>query len=283
MTVHTVSQRRPHTPLSSEPMGKLLADVHDSVRAALATRHDVDYVELGTNPKGDVSQTFDMIAERCVQRFLQREAVPGLLLSEESGELTLGEAPPEWCFVLDPVDGSDNYARGLDLSAVCLAVLPAGVPLAVANVEWALVGELERATPLIAHRGGKAYRGDALVRTSGVERIEDAFVSVELNHFAPSPELGALMERARGVRSLGCASRALSLVATGALDAHVDIRRRLTPESFFAAALAVEEAGGCLLTPSGQPLPSASNLTERFSLIAAATRKLAGEIVETLE
>ena len=145
------------------------------------------------------------------------------------------------------------------------------------------MGELERATPLIAHRGGKAYRGDARVRTSGVERIEDAFVSFELNHFAPSPELGALMARARGVRCLGCASRALSLVATGALDAHIDIRRRLTPESFFAAALVVEEAGGCLLTPGGQPLPSATDLTEKFSLIAAATRKLADEIMETLE
>ncbi len=269
-------------PLSSEPMGKLLADVHNLVRAALATHHDVDGVEREVNPKGDVSQQFDLTAERCVERFLQGHGPPGVLLSEDSGELILSEAPHEWCFILDPVDGSDNYARGLDLSAVCLAVLPAGAPLAVGNLEWALVGELERVTPLLARRGGKAFRGDARVRTSGVERIEDAFVSVELNHFAPPPALGALMARARGVRSLGCASRALSLVATGALDAHVDIRKRLTAESFFAAALVVEEAGGCLLSPRGQPLPFARNLTQRFSLIAAATRQLADAIVEAL-
>ena len=269
-------------PLSSEPMGKLLADVHNLVRAALATHHDVDSVELEVNPKGDISQPFDLTAEQCVERFLRRQAPPGVLLSEESGELILSEAPHEWCFILDPVDGSDNYARGLNLSSVCLAVLPAGAPLAVGNIEWALVGELEMVTPLLARRGRKAFRGDAQVRTSGVERIEDAFVSVELNHFAPPPELGALMARARGVRSLGCASRALSLVATGALDAHVDIRNRLTPESFFAAALAVEEAGGCLLNPRGQPLPCARGLTQRFSLIAAATRQLADAIVEAL-
>lgn len=270
-------------PLSSEPMGTLLLDVHDAVRTALATQHDVEGLEPGTNPKGDVSQPFDLIAERCVDRFLRREAPPGVLLSEESGELTLGEAPHEWCFILDPVNGSDNYARGLDLSAVCLAVLPAGVPLAIGNIEWALVGELESATALLARRGGNAFRGDARVRTSSVERVEDAFVSVELNHFAPPPALGVLMARARGVRSLGCASRALSLVATGALDAHVDIRNRLTPESFFAAGLALEEAGGCLLTPGGQTLPFARNLTQRFSLIAAATRQLAEAIVEALE
>jgi myo-inositol-1(or 4)-monophosphatase len=268
--------------LSSEPMGKLLLDVHNSVRAALATHHDVDGIELGVNPKGDVSQQFDLIAERSVERYLRRHARSAVLLSEESGELILSEAPHEWCFILDPVDGSDNYARGLNLSGVCLAVLPAGAPLAVGNIEWALVGELERATPLLVRRGGNAFRGDVQARTSAVERIQDAFVSVELNHFAPPPALGALMQRARGVRSLGCASRALALVATGALDAHVDVRNRLTAESFFAAALAVEEAGGCVLNSDGRPLPFARDLTQRFSLIAAATRQLADAIVEAL-
>lgn len=268
--------------LTSEPMGKLLGDVHNLVRAALATHQDVDGMELDANPKGDQTQQFDLAAERCVEKYLRHHAPPSVLLSEESGELKLSEAPPEWCFILDPVDGSDNYARGLNLSGVCLAVLPAGAPLAVGNIEWALVGELERATPLLARRGGNAFRGDARVLTSAVERIEDAFVSVELNHFAPPPALGALLARARGVRSLGCASRALALVATGALDAHVDIRNRLTAESFFAAALAVEEAGGCVVNSNGQPLPSARDLTQRFSLVAAATRRLADDIIEAL-
>jgi fructose-1,6-bisphosphatase/inositol monophosphatase family enzyme len=72
------------------------------------------------------------------------------------------------------------------------------------------------------------------------------------------------------------------LVATGALDAHVDIRNRLTAESFFAAALAVEEAGGCVVNSNGQALPSARDLTQRFSLVAAATRRLADDIIEAL-
>ncbi len=268
--------------LSSEPVGRLLTDLHTMVRAELKTHRRLNSPPLQRNPKGDVSQWFDLIAERCVYRYLRHEAPDGVLLSEESGAIALGPAPPELRFVLDPVDGSDNYARGLGLSAVCLAVLPVAAPLAVANVEWSLVGELESATPLLARRGRGAYRGETPVRTSGVERIEEAFVSVELNHFAPPPALGAIMVRARGVRCWGCASRALTLVATGALDAHIDIRRRVTPESFLAAALVVEEAGGCVLDALGQPVRAAKQLTERFSLVAAATRKLADDIVETL-
>ena len=268
--------------LCSEGVGKLLTDLHAAVRAALATPLPADTPPLRHNPKGDISQSFDLAAERCAQEFLQREAPPCLLLSEESGALVLGQAPPELRFVLDPVDGSDNYARGLGLSAVCVAVLPVGELLTVSEVEWGLVGELEMETPLLACRGRGAYRGQTPLRTSGVEHIEEAFVSVELNHFAPPPALGALMARVRGVRCFGSASRALSLVATGALDAHIDIRKRVTPESFFAAALVVEEAGGCVVSPQGRPLSSAKELTDRFSVVAASTRKLADEIVADL-
>ena len=269
--------------LSSEPVGKLLTELHTVVRAALTIPRRTNDPPRRRNPKGDVSQSFDLIAEQCAHEYLRHEAPHGVLLSEESGALELGPARPEFRFVLDPVDGSDNYARRIGPSAVCLAVLPVAAPLTVGNVEWSLVGELESATPLLARRGRGAYRGETAVQTSGVERIEEAFVSVELNHFAPPPALGVLMAQARGVRCFGCASRALTLVATGALDAHIDIRSRVTPESFLAAALVVEEAGGCVLNASGQPLRAAKQLTERFSLVAAATWKLADAIVDTLQ
>ncbi len=268
--------------LSSERIGTLLTDLHAAVRVALATPQPAGNRSLRRNPKGDISQSFDLTAERCAREFLQREAPWGLLLSEESGTIVLSKAPPELRFVLDPVDGSDNYARGIGLSAVCVAVLPVGESLSFREVEWGLVGELESETPLLACRGRGAYRGHQPVRTSGVEHIQEAFVSMELNHFTPPPALGAIMARARGVRCFGSASQALSLVATGALDAHIDIRQRVTPESFFAAALVVEEAGGCVVNPQGQPLSPAKKLTDRFSVIAASTRKLADEIVAAL-
>ncbi len=73
--------------LCSEGVGKLLTDLHAAVRAALATPQPADDPPLRRNPKGDISQSFDLAAERCVQEFLQREAPRGLLLSEESGAL----------------------------------------------------------------------------------------------------------------------------------------------------------------------------------------------------
>ena len=90
------------------------------------------------------------------------------------------------------------------------------------------------------------------------------------------------MAAARGVRCYGCASRAISLIAEGASDAHVDMRGRLTVESYLAAAHLVIEAGGWVAGLDGTPLTAPENLTDRVSLVAASSRELCKKIVEVL-
>ncbi len=135
---------------------------------------------------------------------------------------------------------------------------------------------------MIGLKGSGAWRGSDRLQTSKPRSITEAMVSVELNHHSPSPGLARLMAAAKGVRCYGCASRALSLVAAGSTDAHVDVRGRLTVESYLAAASLVIEAGGWIIGLDGAPLKSPENLTDRVSLIAASSRQLCYEIVEFL-
>ncbi len=134
----------------------------------------------------------------------------------------------------------------------------------------------------MAARGEGAYIGTQRVHTSETRRLGDAFVSCELNHWAPDTSLAELIQACSGLRVYVCASRALSLVAVGALDAHVDIRNRLTPESFLAASLLVTEAGGHICRLDGGPLGSFQSLQDRTTLVAASTRELAEEIINAL-
>ncbi len=90
------------------------------------------------------------------------------------------------------------------------------------------------------------------------------------------------MATARGVRCYGCASRALSLIVEGAIDAHVDVRGLLTVESYLAAARLVIEAGGWVAGLDGAPLTAPENLTHRVNLVAASSQKLCDEIVKVL-
>jgi myo-inositol-1(or 4)-monophosphatase len=235
------------------------------------------------NAKGDHVKSFDLTANEAALVVLRKLQLPLVVDSEESGRQKIGSGMPRHRLVLDPVDGSDNWARGLPLSALSCAVLPVDAPLHPDWVEAALVGSLEQdTTPLIALKGSGAWHGNNRLETSKVRNIAGAMISVELNHHAPSPGLARLMATARGVRCYGCASRALSLVAAGATDAHVDARGRLTAESYLAAAQLVIEAGGWVVGLNGASLAAAESLTNRVSLVAASSRELCDEIVEVL-
>ena len=262
------------------PWVERLLTLHRQVRSAVAK---AGLEAIGSkNPKGDDVKRFDLAANDAALAVLRRLQVPVVVDSEESGRQEIGSGTPRHRLVLDPVDGSDNWARGMPLSALSCAVLPIDAPLQPDWVEAALVGPLEQETPLIAFKGSGAWRGNERLATSQLGTIARATISVELNHHSPSPGLVHLIAAARGVRCYGCASRAISLVAEGATDAHVDVRGCLTVESYLAAARLVIEAGGWIVGLDGAPLAAPEGLTDRVGLIAAASRELCEEIVELL-
>ncbi len=246
--------------------------VMESGRAGTASR----------NAKGDDVKLFDLAANDAALAVFRKLKLSAIVDSEECGRLQIGPGTPRHRLVLDPIDGSDNWAQGLPLSALSCAVLPVDAPLHPDWVEAALVGPLEQDTPLIALKGSGAWRGSERLKASHVHNITEAMISVELNHYSPSPDLACLMAAARGVRCYGCASRALSLVAAGATDAHVDVRGRLTAESYLAAARLVIEAGGWVAGLDGAPLAAPESLTGRVSLVAASRRELCNPIVGVL-
>lgn len=265
------------------PIPEVLARLHLELRQELqASKHAPDPGRR--NAKGDLQRSFDVAADEYVRSYLERAFPAGTILSEECSERRFGREEQEYRFVVDPVDGSDNYARGLPLAALNIAVLPAEGPLSPEHVLFSIVGDLLLdESPVLAVRGEGAYCGSTRLKTSSVGRLSEAFVSCELNHYAPPTQLGKVLSRARGVRVYGCCSLALSLIASGATDAHVDVRERLTLESFLAASLALKEAGGCLVNRKGKSLEPLTGLEQRTSLIAAASSELAKEIVYVLD
>ena len=262
------------------PWVERLLTLHRQVRSAVAKS---DRAGTGSkNAKDDDVKLFDLAANDAALDVLREFQQPLIVDSEEGRRREIDSGTPRHLIVLDPVDGSDNWARGLPLSALSCAVLPVDAPLHPDWVEAALVGPLEQDTPLIALKGSGAWRGNDRLETSKLRNITEAMISVELNHHSPSPGLARLMAAARGVRCYGCASRAISLVAEGATDAHVDVRGRLTAESYLAATRLVIEAGGWVAGLDGAALAAPESLTDRVGLIAASSRELCDEIVEVL-
>ena len=281
-------KRRNHavnTAQASSELDLLLSLAEQALVAAYGAA--TDHVAL-QNAKGDAVRAFDLAAHAAIERHLARSGLPLVLYSEEGVPRHLGRGAPQMRVIVDPVDGSDNFARGLPFAAMsnfCAAIAPPTGLLDIATVRTAVIHPLMgEEVVFLLHRGTAFMRrtdGVTPLAVNDVKALRDAMVSVELNHHAPGVPLAEVMGKARGVRTLGCCSAALLAVARGQLDAHIDIRGRLTPESWLAAAAMVRAAGGVviLLDNALERTQPPANLLQRCSLVAAATPELMEEIL----
>ena len=275
-----------HISPDSQEMLTLLRQLQaDSLQVLEQVRPELGQMKtIGVNAKGDDQKSFDIATDEWIRQWLTTHFESGVVESEEiTNAFKFGHNEQGFRFIVDPVDGSDNFARGLPLSAISLAMLPRQMPISTDEVAYALVGDTSRPEALIAARNDGAYSGDQRLHPSKIQHLDDAFISCELNHWAPDASLAELMQTCSGLRVYGCASRALCMVATGALDAHIDVRNRLTPESFLAASLLVTEAGGYICRLDGEALGPFQSLQDRTTLVAASTKKLAEKIINVLK
>ena len=180
---------------------------------------------------------------------LRRSFAGDQFLSEESGpmdEVVPIEARYAW--ILDPIDGTNNYALGMAACAISLALLKEGRPV-YGWIYDGSTGEL--------FEGGPG--GDLLVngrKTPAARRVFDERSGIVGLHF-PLPErragqLAHLLEHYR-VRSLGSAALHLAYVALGRLDGALDERVRIW--DIAAAVCLLMAAGREIHFLDGSPFP----------------------------
>jgi histidinol-phosphatase len=170
-------------------------------------------------------------ADRAVEtrlRELMTEARPGdACLGEEHG--VSGEGGRRW--ILDPIDGTRNYARGVPVWATLVALEEDGA------VRLGVVSAPALGRRWWAERGTGAFADGERIGVSSVERVEDAVLS-----FAYENDVPEIARRAWHVRGLGD-FWAHVLVAEGAVDGAVDAIG-IKEWDLAAAQVIVEEAGG---------------------------------------
>ena len=261
-----------------------LESIFRNIQRAVTAGDVGSTVEIARNAKGDSVKWFDLAADEVASAYLNEYfPCPVVLLSEESSPREFGAGQPEFTVVLDPVDGSDNFGRGMSPVCVAVALIPYSCPISVETVQYALVGNLITGQISAAEQENGAFCDGNQIRTRPCDLLKSVIISCEMNHFAVRAPLSNVLSRARGVRTLGCATEAITLVATGSLDAHLDLRGRLTPENFLAPSLILKEAGGIITGHEGKPIPEITNLTQRFSIIASGSPELHTVLVQQLK
>jgi len=239
---------------------------------------------VGRNPKGDMTYKFDLRVEELAVNCCKGLDFPVRILSEESNEILTKGGKPKYTLVIDPVDGSTNFKRGIELAGFSAAVLPGEKPLAVQNVEFALTGNLFTGSVTKAEKGKGTFLNGNKINASQTREIGKAFVNIDLDFGdrKKTQRILDLMNSVCNVRRLGSCAIELALVATGCFDAHIDIRDLSTPENFMAGYLLVKEAGGIFTDGRGRELGEIESLQKPHNIIAAGNKELHKQIIELL-
>ena len=225
--------------------------------------------ELVIESKGP--QDFVTRADRAVEDFVRAEiarAFPGDgFLGEESVASFTGTHERLW--IVDPIDGTHNFLRGIPYWNVSIAYVERG--------ERTLGAVFDPAGGELFHgrRGGGAWRrriddpaaGDVRLSASAVDELPGAVIAV--GHHDRSPDYRYLAVRRElmdvnvAFRNFGCAALQLAHVAEGRIDAYVELE--LSAWDAMAGLLLVDEAGGYT-----GPFPGPGGLTVRAPVIASA-------------
>lgn len=193
---------------------------------------------------GDFVTAVDIRVERRMRAALRALLPEAGFLGEESAPADLDRP---WLWVVDPIDGTSNFARGLPHYAVSVALLWRGQPVLAAvhcEPERALYG---------AVFGHGARRNGRPLRTPPGRLDDGAMIGCQWHRGQQDLEFLARLQRRGGrIRTLGSTVTQLADVAAGRLDGNVQQQGRVW--DIAAAGLIVAEAGARFTTWSGAPV-----------------------------
>ena len=231
---------------------------------------------LGVGAAGDRTLYADKLAEDELLKVLRR--VGGVrVLSEEAG--FVGDGAAKTLAVVDPLDGSSNFSRGVPFYCTAVAIVEGeGVEGIVAGV----VRDLFTGDVYSASKGHGARKNGRPIRTSGTERLADAVVGVDLSKggLGMVQRLAPLLAGVKRHLHFGANALELCYAAEGRTDAFVDIRGRIRVTDLAAAYLIASEAGAVITGPEGGAVVPAFDLSHRLSFVASSNPTLHRQIFD---
>jgi myo-inositol-1(or 4)-monophosphatase len=200
----------------------------------------------------DILTEADLAAERLIVDAIRARFPDHAILSEEglgNSLAAVGEAPSLW--LVDPLDGTVNYAHGFPVWGVSLARAERG------QVLLAVTYDPLRDEIYWAERDQGAWCNGEPARVSATSRLRDALVATGFAYKRATltdnnlAQFANVMPRVQGVRRAGAAVVDLAHLAAGRLDAYWEMH--LQPWDWAAGWLLVKEAGGVVTNMSGEP------------------------------
>jgi myo-inositol-1(or 4)-monophosphatase len=211
-------------------------------------------LEIRLKGEYDLVTAADQASEELIVNRLRGHFPTHAIVAEEGGgttQLNAGAQAAEYCWYVDPLDGTTNFAHGFPAYNVTLGLEKAGELIA------GVIFDPLRDEMFAAELGSGAYLNHRRIHVSGVKRIEDSLTGTGFPSRKRHQDINIhfyyqLAMMSHGVRRAGAAALDLAYVACGRLDLFWEFL--LNPWDMAAGALLVREAGGACTNMHGGPL-----------------------------
>jgi myo-inositol-1(or 4)-monophosphatase len=195
-------------------------------------------------PKRGVTSHFefkyllDQIAQDSIIEIIEGYDLPARLISEEGNKEFNGD---QYFLTVDPVDGTTNLSRGLHPSVTSISV---ATSQRQRDVIAGIVSDLYTGDTFYAEKNkGATFNGDSINVAEPVE-YRHGLISMDISKVPKLDRLAPLIRESLHIRSEGCSAVSLCHIASGVLDAHIDLRGIVRSTDISAGLLILREAGG---------------------------------------
>lgn len=218
----------------------------------------------------DVVTEADHLSEALIVEAIRARYPDDAILAEETGEhrAIAGEAPTSGrgrVWIVDPLDGTVNYANGIPVFCVSIGLVIDGAPAV------GVIVDPTRDESFTATSDGPARLDGRAVTVSDKEKLSDFVISMALSGRAATSRARSVRQQIRIPRSMGSAALALAYVANGRFDAFIQ-QGGLSAWDVAAAGLIAERAGALVTNPDGGAWFDIAARTAGLGVVAAPAR-----------
>jgi myo-inositol-1(or 4)-monophosphatase len=202
--------------------------------------------------KGDINLVTeaDLASEALIIERIKSHHPKHAILAEEAGNAVVVDGVAEWKWIIDPLDGTTNYAHGYPCFAVTIALEHNG------EVVVGVTFDPTRNELFAAEKGQGATLNGKPIRVSATERLSESLICTGFPYDFKRKDdfarhLTAFLMQSRGVRRDGSAAIDMAYVACGRFDGFWE--EGLNAWDMAAGKLLIEEAGGWITGYNGEP------------------------------
>jgi myo-inositol-1(or 4)-monophosphatase len=215
----------------------------------------------------DVVTEADHLSEALILDAIRARYPADAILAEETGEhrAKAGEAPTSGrgrVWIVDPLDGTVNYANGLPVFCVSIGLVVDGVPAV------GVIVDPTRAESYAATLDGPAFLNGRPVRASQKEKLSDYVIALSLHGRTATSRARNVHKAIRISRDMGSAALGLAYVANGRFDAFVQ-QGGLSAWDVAAAGLIAERGGATVTSMDGGPWFGLAHGPRSLGIVAA--------------